>query len=223
MQKKQSKILNGKQDKEYIMKMQEKMILATYIASKHGVEYEWGINDCNTFVFEFHDQAYGTNLMSLCKYRDKRSAMKFSKGYCTLNQWMNIHEYKAKPKSGKNKDWREGDIAIQTMKPWYNSAFIYHNGAFWAMAEGKGLNNYTVKAVESVMTSAWRKDSGAEEVDTVEFKEEVELAVEETVEPAYETPEESEAALETEESDWIDDNTCEDCNEFPCECDRPAE
>lgn len=191
------------------MKMQEKIILASYISGKHGAEYEWGVNDCNTFVFEFHDQAYGTNLMSLCKYRDKRSAMKFSKGYCTLNQWMNIHEYKSKPKSGKNKAWVEGDIAIQTMKPWYNSAFIYHNGAFWAMTEDKGLNNYTVKAVESVMTSAWRKDGGVEE-DTVEDQ-------------AYETPEESEAALESEESDWIDDNTCEDCNEFPCECDRPAE
>lgn len=116
---------------------------------------------------------------------------------------MHIHNYKAKPKSGKNKAWVEGDIAVQTIKPWYNSAFIYHNGAFWAMAEGKGLNNYTAKAVESVMTSAWRKDDGKDET--------------------YETPEESEAALESEESDWIDDNTCEDCNEFPCECDRPAE
>ena len=71
--------------------MQEKMILATYISNKHGAEYEWGVNDCNTFVFEFHDQAYGTNLMSMCKYRDKRAAMKFSKGYLTLNQWMHGH------------------------------------------------------------------------------------------------------------------------------------
>ena len=185
------------------MKMQEKMILATYISNKHGAEYEWGVNDCNTFVFEFHDQAYGTNLMSMCKYRDKRAAMKFSKGYLTLNQWMHIHNYKSKPKSGKNKAWAEGDIAVQTIKPWYNSAFVYHNGAFWAMTEGRGLSNYTVKAVESVMTSAWRKDDGKDET--------------------YETPDESEAALETEESDWIDDNTCKDCDEFPCECDRPKE
>lgn len=210
------------------MKMQEKMILATYISNKHGAEYEWGVNDCNTFVFEFHDQAYGTNLMSMCKYRDKRAAMKFSKGYCTLNQWMHIHNYNAKPKSGKNKAWVEGDIAVQTIKPWYNSAFVYHNGAFWAMEEGKGLNNYTTKAIEAVMTSAWRKDTGkdedtTEEIDTVELKVGPALANKETVEIAYETPEESEAALETEESDWIDDNTCKDCNEFPCECDRPAE
>ena len=181
------------------MKMQEKMILATYISNKHGAKYEWGVNDCNTFVFEFHDQAYGTDLMSLCRYKDKRAAMKFSKGYCTLNQW--IHNYKAKPKSGKNKEWAEGDIAIQTLKPWYNSAFVYHNGAFWAMTEDKGLNNYTPKAVESVMTSAWRKDTGKDEIET-----------EETVE-----------ALESDETDWIDDNTCEDCEEFPCECDRPKE
>ena len=26
-----------------------------------------------------------------------------------------------------------------------------------------------------------------------------------------------------EERDWIDDNTCEECKEFPCECDRPKE
>ena len=186
------------------------MILATHISNKHGAEYEWGVNDCNTFVFEFHDSAYGTNLMSLCRYRDKRAAMKFSKGYCTLNQWMHIHEYKAKPKSGKNKAWAEGDIAVQTLKSWYNSAFIYHNGAFWAMTEGKGLNNYTVKAVESVMTSAWRKISDdVDDTDTIEFTEEVAVAVDES--------------LETDQSDWIDDNTCEDCKEFPCECDRPKE
>jgi hypothetical protein len=191
------------------MKLQQKFQLAQYIASKDGVAYEWGINDCNTFVFEFHDSAYGTNLMSMIRYRDPRAAMKFAKGYMGLQQWMNIHEYKAKPSKGKNKGWREGDIAIQTLKSWYNSAFIFHNGVFWSMVEGQGLKSYTAEAVEKAMTSCWRKQGGE---DTAE--------VEDT---AYDTPELAEEALLEEESDWLDDNTCEECKEFPCECDRPEE
>jgi len=194
------------------MKLQQKFALAQYIANKENVEYEWGINDCNTFVFEFHDSAYGTNMMSLIKYRDPRAAMKFQKGYMGLQQWMNIHEYSNKPSKGKNKGWREGDLAIQTLKPWYNSAFIFHNGVFWSMVEGHGLKTYTTGAVEKAMTSAWRKLGGE---DTAELVEEEDVA--------YATVEESETALAEEEADWIDDNTCENCKEFPCECDRPEE
>jgi hypothetical protein len=192
-----------------IMKLQQKFALAQYIASKENVEYEWGINDCNTLLFEFHDSAYGTNMMSLIKYRDPRAAMKFAKGYMGLQQWMNIHDYTNKPGKGKNKGWREGDLAIQTIKPWYNTVFIFHNGVFWSMTEGQGLKSYTPKSVELTLTSAWRKLGGE---DTVEVEDEV-----------YATSEESETALAKEESDWIDDNTCEDCKEFPCECDRPEE
>ena len=166
------------------MKLQQKFILGSYIASKTGADYAWGINDCNTFLFEFHDAAYGTNLMSLCKYRTKQSAREFSRGYMSPGQWMHIHDYKKI--KGKNPKWQEGDVCVISQNDWMHIAYIYHNGAFWSMTE-KGLNNYTAKAINKVKTSAWRKQE------------------------------------QQEERDWIDDNTCEECKEFPCECDRPKE
>ena len=137
------------------MKLQQKFILGSYIAGKTGADYAWGINDCNTFLFEFHDAAYGTNLMGLCKYRTKESAREFSRNYMGVEQWMHIHNYKEI--KGKNPKWQEGDVCVVSRSDWMHIGYIYHNGAFWTMTE-KGLNNYSAKAINKVKTNAWRKD-----------------------------------------------------------------
>jgi hypothetical protein len=136
------------------MKLQDKFKLAKYITGKTGADYAWGTNDCNTFLFEFHDYAYGTNLMSLCKYRTKDQAREFSRNYMSVNQWMNIHDYKEI--KGKNPKWQEGDVVVHSVYDWMHIGYIYHNGAFWTMTE-KGLNNYTPKVINKIKTNAWRK------------------------------------------------------------------
>lgn len=141
------------------MRLQNKFKLAKYIAGKTGADYAWGTNDCNTFLFEFHDYAYDTNLMSLCKYRTKQDARDFSKSYMGVNQWMNIHDFNEI--TSKNPRWQEGDVIVHSQFDWLHIPYIFHNGAFWTMTE-KGLNNYTAKAVNKIRTSAWRKNDSEE-------------------------------------------------------------
>ncbi len=37
------------------------MELGKFIASKKFAKHEWAVNDCNTFIVEWHDQFYGTD------------------------------------------------------------------------------------------------------------------------------------------------------------------
>jgi hypothetical protein len=165
------------------MKLQDKFKLGNYISSKTDEPFIWSHNDCNTFFIEFHDMMYGTDDLKRIKdkYHDRRAAIKFQKTMVSPAQWLHLKGYE---KISAPYNWQDGDVAVNQHK-YYASGFIYFDGAFWTVVEGKTLTGYAPEAMEPHITNGWRK-IGAQ-IDTNKsnkkaVKEEVDIAIEESVE-----------------------------------------
>lgn len=54
-----------------------------FIESKLGEPFAWGTNDCNTFIIEFFDKVFGTDLLKIIykKYSSKAGAIEFQKKF----------------------------------------------------------------------------------------------------------------------------------------------
>ena len=139
------------------MKLQDKFKLGSFITGKMGQDFHWGINDCNTFFIELHDKLYGTDDLKRVqeKYFDKRTAIQFLKDLgITPAQWLYMRNYR---KLEDNFRWTDGDVAIHQHKT-YASVYVYFNGAFWTVPEGKVMTGYHPKAFEKIKLTGWRKD-----------------------------------------------------------------
>lgn len=140
------------------MKLQDKFKLGSWLSRNTDKDFHWGVWDCNIFFVEYHDIMYNTDDLKRIqnKYFDKRSGIRLLRDMkLTSGQWLTLRNYKKSPT--KKPKWKDGDIALQEHRL-YASVFIYFDGAFWSVTENSTLKGYTPKAVETAMTSWWRKD-----------------------------------------------------------------
>lgn len=146
--------------KEFGMNIQDGLKLRSIIQGKAGQPFEWGVHDCNTFFIDIHDKLYGTTDMKdvLHQYTNRKGAIAFLKNKLKLTsaQWLYFRNYR---KQTGEVEWQNGDIALIEHKI-YASVYIYCNGVFWTVPEQQELLAYESSAVESQMTSAWRKQNG---------------------------------------------------------------
>ena len=54
-----------------------------YIETQLGQPFAWGTNDCNTFILDYFDKVFGTDLLKIIykKYSSKEGAIKFQKKF----------------------------------------------------------------------------------------------------------------------------------------------
>lgn len=142
------------------MNIQNSLKLRSIIKGQAGKPFEWGVHDCNTFFIDIHDKMYGTTDIQKVKnqYSDRRSAIKFLRDQLKLTpaQWLHFRNYVPIAEPG---NWVAGDVVL-IQHPVYASVYIYSEGAFWTVPENSELVAYTTGAVESQLTSAWRKTDG---------------------------------------------------------------
>jgi hypothetical protein len=140
-----------------MLKMQQKFIAGNYITNKMGKDFEWGVNDCNTFFIELHDLLYETDDLPRVKekYSTRKGAMKFLKDLkLTPAQWLTLRDYKKL--KANNPQYQDGDVLLLPQRV-YSSVFFYFNGALWTFPEGKELRGYAPKAFNKLEKTVWRK------------------------------------------------------------------
>ena len=61
--------------------------LELYLVQQANMEFQWGWNDCNTFIVEYVDYVKGTRIIDEVKgkYWDARSAFRFTRDYKKLD------------------------------------------------------------------------------------------------------------------------------------------
>ena len=102
--------------------------LAKYIASKKHAPHEWAINDCNTFMVEWHDAYYGTDWFDELQfdYDDYKSAARFHRGLpFTGEEFLQMigYEYSMlKPKTG--------DVIMENMGPYFCAWLVLQEYAY---------------------------------------------------------------------------------------------
>ena len=54
-----------------------------YIETQLGQPFAWGTNDCNTFILDYFDKVFGTDLLKIIykKYSSKEGAIEFQKKF----------------------------------------------------------------------------------------------------------------------------------------------
>jgi hypothetical protein len=127
------------------MDLQQQIKMGAFISKRQGMEFQWGVNDCNTFFIEMHDYVYGTDDFETRvkeKYNDKRSAIQFMKDLgLTPGQWLALRDYTKL--TSQNPQYRNGDVAIVTHKQnLYACVWVYYEGAFWGVPEGEEIQGY---------------------------------------------------------------------------------
>lgn len=135
------------------MNLQQKFKLGSYITSKKGQPFQWGINDCNTFFTEYSDMFYNTEDTKRIKgqYLDRRSGIKFWRNLgLTPAQWLHMRGWEK-----IDDDYADGDIIVFERKA-YSSVYIYFDGAFWTVAENEECKGYHPTAFENLKTQGWR-------------------------------------------------------------------
>lgn len=68
-------------------KIYESTPLETFLTQISGNEFEWGWNDCNTFIVRYVDWIKGTNIYGEVKgkYWDAKTAFRFTRDYKKLD------------------------------------------------------------------------------------------------------------------------------------------
>lgn len=139
------------------MKTQDKFIMGSFITRKTGQDFYWGINDCNTFFIELHDELYGTDDLKRVKeqYANRPEAVKFMKNLgLTPAQWLHMRNYR---KLEDKFRWTDGDVGIIQHKV-FASVYVYFNGAFWTVPEGEKMKGYNPKAFKDQPIVGFRKN-----------------------------------------------------------------
>jgi serine protease inhibitor len=131
-----------------------------FIGRAQNKEFAWGKNDCLTFLFGWYDYVYGTDHTKgiMNEYHSRNSALRFWRKYpMSVNQWMHLRKFKKL----ENEQPVEGDVRIiDHDKRLFPSAFIYHNGVWWAMREGEGTRGVAENTLNDENSTHWRIKNG---------------------------------------------------------------
>ena len=138
------------------MRIQDQFKIGTFIAEKTDQAFRWGVNDCNTFFIELHDRLYGSRDLERVRnqYTDRSTARAFLKKLgLTPAQWLHMRNYS----KISNTDWQPGDVAILQHQV-FASVYVYFDGAFWTVPEGKSITGYRPEALTKHDIQGWRKN-----------------------------------------------------------------
>lgn len=131
--------------------MEVSQALALYLAEKRHVKFEWGVNDCNTLVVEFHDKFYGTKYYQRLykKYSNRVEAVRFTLIEINASQWFVEAGYDVISTYP-----RDGDVISDGFAAW-----LVFNGDGYTFHEGGVLSKQPVnQLLEHTVT--WRKNHG---------------------------------------------------------------
>lgn len=124
--------------------------LALWLSTKRHTRYEWGRNDCNTFVMEMHDHLWNTNYLGLIaeKYETRTGAARFAKRWPSAPAQLSSMGYKPgiRPTTG--------DVLLQNYGTYY-AAWIVLGSEAYSMAEDRGFVAAKLSAVNDY--TIWRK------------------------------------------------------------------
>lgn len=139
------------------MNTQDHFKLGSWLSNNTTRNHHWGVWDCNIFFVEYHDMMYGTDDLKRItnRYWDKKSGIKLLREFnLTPRQWLTVRGYK---QTNTIRKWKTGDLATIDHKLYY-TVYVWFNGAFWTVQEGKGLVGVTPQAVQKAGVTWWRKD-----------------------------------------------------------------
>lgn len=119
--------------------------LAWYVAKKRHSQFEWGKNDCNTFVVEMHDYVWGTDYLPRLygKYSSLLSAARFSRRDIQAPDWLT--------EAGYRKSLHRTDHSVlleQRGSCWH--AWVVLQGQAYSIDPEKGAVVAPAPAVENV-------------------------------------------------------------------------
>jgi hypothetical protein len=124
--------------------------LGLWLSTKRHTQFEWGKNDCNTFVLEMHDHLHGTNYLKLIKekYANKMGAARFAKRWPSAPAQLQTMGYKTglRPTTG--------DVLTQNFGLYYTGWVVLGNEAY-SMQEERGLVVAKTSAINDY--TIWRK------------------------------------------------------------------
>ena len=125
------------------MNLQQRLTMAQYIAGAMGSAFEWGNNDCNTFVADMVDTVFGRKTAEKIRgqYSNLAGAVRFSKKYMTAAQWLYLQGYRiVEPSQGEKVsigELIEGDIVAVDLGR-YTHVSVFHNSCLHTMDEQLG-------------------------------------------------------------------------------------
>ncbi len=99
--------------------------LGQYIASKRHDAFEWGVNDCHTFVLEMHDTVYGTQWLQDLKnkYNTRMGAYRLAKTWDAQQQM----QFMGYDEAG---DMCSGDVVLVPHKGGYFAHIVLQNDLY---------------------------------------------------------------------------------------------
>jgi hypothetical protein len=143
------------------MNLQQRLIMAKYIASSAGSAFEWGYNDCNTFIAGMVDRCFGKKTLEKIQYQYSNlpGAIKFSKKYMTAAQWLYLQGYREVEPSEQDKvsvsELIEGDIVAVDLGR-YTHVSVFHNNALHTIDEQLGYTATSTEDVGELNYKVWR-------------------------------------------------------------------
>lgn len=112
------------------MYLRQVVAVGTYITKCSNEKFNWGTNDCNTFVAGAIDRVLGT---ARCErqiqgqYNDEKSAIRFQKAYVPAEKYLKEMGWEKVEKS----DIQDFDVLLADMGP-YRAAHFVFGGKIWS-------------------------------------------------------------------------------------------
>lgn len=112
---------------------------ARYLMHKRFQEPQWAVNDCNTFIVEYHDYIYGTQHFDNCgfDYNSKLSAGRWQRDFIAAPDFMQLIGYDQVLLS------QTGDVILQDLGPFWCAWLVYERDAY-TISHEQGLVRVSV-------------------------------------------------------------------------------
>lgn len=120
---------------------------ARYLTHKRFQMPQWAVNDCNTFIVEYHDYIYGTQHFDNCgfNYSSKLSAARWQQNFISAPEFLKMIGYKQTMLT------ETGDVLLQDLGPFWCAWLVYQRRAYTVSHEHglvcvsvNNLEDYTV-------------------------------------------------------------------------------
>ena len=137
---------------ESITELQE-MALGRYLSAKRFQKPEWAVNDCNTFIVEWHDLWYQTDHFSMCNfdYDSALSAARWQKKFYPAPDFLDLIGYDQVlilPESG--------DVLLRDLGPFWCAWLVLGRQAY-TVDHSVGLVTTPVNTIKDY--TIWSKDA----------------------------------------------------------------
>ena len=126
--------------------------VAKFIMQKRFQKPEWAVNDCNTFIVEFHDYAYGTKHFDMCSfdYDTALQAARWQKHFWAAPEFLQLIGYKQCMLADT------GDVILQDLGPFWCAWLVYERFAY-TISHEYGLMRASVNKLKDY--TVWSTDA----------------------------------------------------------------